>query len=89
MILLVVGGLLVGVAAGLDFFFRVRMQRVGEKWALLQGGAFDYSRYHRIRKQQGWSGWPVFVIWAAIVAGIALLIAGFFSYFGTGSLRGT
>jgi hypothetical protein len=86
--MMLVGGLLlIGAAAVLDSSFRIRMQRIGEKWALLQGGAFDYSRYHKIRKEQGWSVWPVYVMWAAVVCGIALLIAGFFSYFGTSPLR--
>ena len=70
MIMLVIGALFIGVAALLDSFFRLRMQRIGEKWALLQGGAFDY-----------------YVMWAAATCGIALLIAGFFSYFGTSPLR--
>jgi tetratricopeptide (TPR) repeat protein len=87
MIMLILGGLLIGVATLLDSFFRFRMQDIGDKWALLQGGAFDYSRYHKVRKQQGWAAWPVYVMWAAIICGIALLIAGFFSYFGTSPLR--
>lgn len=87
MILLVLGAVLIGVAAILDSFFRIRMQRIGDKSALLKGGAFDYSRYHRVRKEKGWAAWPVYAMWAAIVCGIALLIAGFFSYSGTNPLR--
>jgi hypothetical protein len=87
MMMLVIGALLLGVAALLDSFFRIRMQRIGEKWALLQGGAFDYSRYHNIRREHGWSAWPVYVMWAAAVCGIALLIVGFFFYFGISPLR--
>jgi hypothetical protein len=83
MIMLILGGLLVGVGAVLDTAFRLRMDQLGDKWALLQGGAFDYSRYHKVRKEQGWAAWPVYLMWAAVVCGIALLIAGFISYFGT------
>lgn len=83
MIMLILGGLLIGVAASLDSFFRFRMQSAGDKWALLQGGAFDYSRYHKVRKGQGWAGWPVYLMWASVICGIALLIAGFILYFGT------
>jgi hypothetical protein len=87
MMMLVTGVLFLGVAAVLDSFFRIRMQRGGEKWALLQGGAFNYSHYHKFRKEHGWSAWPVYPMWVAVLCGIALLIAGFFSYFGTTLLR--
>ena len=59
--MLVLGVVLIGVAAVLDSFFRLRMEHIGEKWALLRGGAFDYSRYHKARKEQGWAAWPVYV----------------------------
>jgi hypothetical protein len=61
MIMLVLGALLIGIAAVLDSFFRARMQRIGDKWALLQGGAFDYSRYHKICREQGLPAWLVYV----------------------------
>jgi hypothetical protein len=83
MLLLILGGLLIAVGAVLDSVFRLRVCRVGDKWALLQGGAFNYSRYHKRRKEQGWAAWPVYVMWVTVVCGIALLIAGFFAYFGT------
>jgi hypothetical protein len=83
MIMLVLGLILVGLAAVLDSIFRARMTRIGHKWALLEGGAFDYSRYHRERKQHGWAAWPIYLMWAALICGIALLIASFFTYFGT------
>jgi uncharacterized membrane protein len=87
MIMLVVGVLLIGVAAVLDSCFRFRMGRIGEKWALLQGGTFNYSRYHKARKEYGWAAWPVYLMWASVVCGIALLVAGFFSYFGRSPLH--
>jgi len=83
MVMLVLGCILIGVAAILDSFFRMRMTRIGHKWALLEGGAFDYSKYHQERKQRGWSAWPVYLMWAAVLSGIALLIVGFFVLFGT------
>jgi hypothetical protein len=83
MVMLILGVLFLGVGGVLDSVFRFRMSRVGQRWALLQGGAFDYSRYHRARKEQGWAAWPVYVMWATVICGIALLIAGFFAYFGT------
>jgi hypothetical protein len=54
----------------------------GQRWALLQGGVFDYSRYHKVREEHGWAAWPVYLMWVAWTCGIALLIAGPFLYFG-------
>ena len=89
MIMLLLGLVLIGVGAILDSFARVRMTRIGYKWALLEGGAFDYRKYHQERKLRGWSVWPVYLMWIAVILGIVLLIGGFFSFFGTspGRLR--
>lgn len=83
MFTLICGVVLIGVAAILDLTFRVRMTRVGYKWALLEGGAFDYRKYHDERKKQGWAAWPVYFMWIAILLGIALIIAGCLIVFGT------
>jgi hypothetical protein len=83
MIMLILGFVLIGVGAILDSFLRLRMTRIGYKWAILEGGAFDYSRYHQERKQRGWSVWPVYLMWAAVILGIVFLIGGFFAFFGT------
>jgi hypothetical protein len=42
--MLILGALLLAVGGVLDSVFRFRMFRIGQKSALLQGGAFDYSR---------------------------------------------
>ncbi len=83
MIMLISGLVLIGVAAILDSVLRIRMTRIGYKWSLFEGGAFDYSKYHQVREQRGWSAWPVYLMWAAVISGIALLIVGFFALFGT------
>jgi hypothetical protein len=83
MVILILGAILIGFSAVLDSLFRARMTRIGHKWALLEGGAFDYTKYHRERKEHGWAAWPVYLMWAAGICGIALLVGGFFSYFGT------
>ena len=83
MVMLILGGLLLAVGSVLDSVFRFRMFRIGQRWALLQGGAFDYSRYHKVRAEHGWAAWPVYVMWVAWACGIALLIAGCFVHFGT------
>jgi hypothetical protein len=82
MIMLVLGGLLIAVASAMDLDFRLRMKESGYKWALPKGGAFDYSAYHKVRKEHGWPAWPVYVMWIGYISGIAFLIAGFFAQFG-------
>lgn len=83
MIVLILGGVLMFLAAVLDFVFRVRMARTGGRVALILGGAFNYREYHKVRREHGWPAWPVYLMWALTIIGIALLIAGFFLQFGT------
>jgi hypothetical protein len=87
MVMIVLGGLLIAVAAVLDYVFRLRMFRIGDRWALLQGGAFDHSRYHRVRAEHGWAAWPVYLMWGAVTCGLALMIAGLFVHFGTSPMH--
>ena len=87
MVMLILGGVMIGISALLDSFFRARMAQVGHKWALLQGGAFDYRKYHEERKQRGWVVWPVYLMWASAICGIALLMGGFIMLFGTSPIH--
>ena len=83
MLLLMLGGILIGAATILDSIFRIRMTRIGQRKALLQGGAFNYSEYQRVRGLYGWAAWPVYLMWVLVLCGITLLIVGFFAKFGT------
>jgi len=83
MLFLIFGFLFIGGAAILDSIFRIRMSRIGRKSALLEGGAFNYSNYHKVRANHGWSAWPVYLMWTLMICGLALAIAGFFVQFGT------
>ena len=82
MVMLILGTGLVVFGGALDSVFRLRMHRIGQKWAILQGGAFDYTRYHKVRKEHGWAAWPVYLMWVAFASGVSLLIAGCFVYLG-------
>jgi hypothetical protein len=53
MLMLILGALLLAVGGILDSVFRFRMFRIGQRWSLLQGGAFDCSRYHKVREDHG------------------------------------
>ncbi len=82
MAVLILGGVLIGGAAVLDSLFRWRMSRIGYKWAIILGGAFNYSHYHKVRKQHGWAAWPVYLMWAMWICGIAFPLAGFLMHSG-------
>jgi hypothetical protein len=84
---LILGGILIGAASVLDWTFRERMASLGYRKALLQGGAFNYSEYHKVRELHGWSAWPVYFMWTLMICGIAFLIVGFFLHFDTHPVR--
>lgn len=83
MILTIAGGALIFFGGILDMFFRDRLWKLGNKMAMIRGGAFDYRAYHRERGKQGWAAWPVWVMWAAYIIGIACLLIGFILTAGT------
>jgi hypothetical protein len=86
---LILAGILIGGASVLDWTLRERMASIGHRRALLQGGAFNYSEYHKVRELHGWPAWPVYLMWGLMIFGIALLIAGAFLHFGTQPVRNT
>jgi hypothetical protein len=83
MFLLISGIVVIFAGGALSLFFRVRMARLGHKSAILEGGAFDFSEYHKVRLENGWAAWPVYLMWALTICGIALMVVGFFLHFGT------
>jgi len=83
MLMLVSGIAFIALGSGMDTIFRLRMGRLGHNWVFLRGGTFSYKEYHQVRSANGWPAWPVYVMWALYISGIALLIAGFFIAFGT------
>jgi hypothetical protein len=82
MTLLIIGGLLIGAATVLDLIFRERMKDARHKTALVEGGGFNHTKYHRVRSEFGWAAWPVYLMWVFYAAGVILAIAGFFEQFG-------
>jgi hypothetical protein len=87
MAMLVLGLMLMGCATVLDFVFRFRMTRIGHPRTLLRGGDFDYAEYHKVRRENGWPAWPVYVMWAMLTCGLALFVGGFIIHFRTHPLR--
>ena len=76
MTLLLFGLLLLETASGIDFVIRLRMARIGQKKALILGGAFDYGGYLKIRKNHQWSAWPVYIFFLLLVPGAILFCVG-------------
>ncbi len=83
----ILGILCVSAGGVLDLLFRERMTDLGHKWARLQGGAFNFSQYHKVRREHGWAAWPVYLMWTAYILGIALLMAGFIARFRASSMH--
>jgi hypothetical protein len=82
-VLLALGGSLIAAATALDFVFRLRMARAGIRNVFMRGGTLNYIEYHAVRGRYGWPAWPVRLMWACYVCGIAFLIGGFSLHFGT------
>jgi hypothetical protein len=76
MSMLVLGATFMGIAAVLDFFFRLRMTQAGHKWALFLSGTFNYREYHKVRDKYGWSAWPVYTMRGLMVFGILFVCIG-------------
>ena len=62
MILMIVGGGLIIAGIGWDMFFRNRLEKLGDKMAIVRGAFFDFRQYHRVRAKLGWAAWPVYVM---------------------------
>ena len=84
---LVLGGISIVAAMALDSFFKFRMVKLGHKWVVLKGGTFDYKEYHKERLDHWWAAWPIYLMWALMICGLALLIGGFFIHLGTEPTR--
>jgi len=82
MVLIVLGGMFLLAATGLDLFFRIRLYRVGNRRAIVETGTFDYRQYHQVRAEHGWASWPVYLMWVMYIAGIGFLMAGFAIHYG-------
>lgn len=81
--MMILGLALMGLAMAFDLYFRVRMLRRQYRRTLFRGGVFDYKEYEKVRREYGWAGWPVYLMWAIVAFGIAAFIAGFLIYAGT------
>ena len=76
----VVGGALLCVFFALDVFVRFRLKSIGRKWVFLRGGTLDYGDYLKVRTKYGWSVWPIYLLWSALISGLGLFIVGLLSH---------
>jgi hypothetical protein len=77
----VVGFALIGVAAGLFFHVQLQLGRVGSTSFTFFKHPFVSNwgapaEYLRVRKQYGWSGWPVYCLWPCLLIGVVCLVFG-------------
>jgi hypothetical protein len=73
-----VGVASVCVCVVLDTLVRLRLRDAGERAVFWQGGTLDYGKYLRLRKQKGWSPWPVYLIAPFLLVGVGLIILSLF-----------
>jgi len=76
--LIALGVASVGVCAVLDTLVRLRLRDAGARAVFWQGGTLDYGSYLRLRRQKGWSPWPVYLIIPFLLVGVVCLILGLF-----------
>lgn len=77
----VAGFSLVGVAAVLFFHVLLQMDRAGLRSLSFFLPAKNWSvpvQYLKVRKQYGWSPWPVYLLWPCLLGGVACLVVGLF-----------
>jgi hypothetical protein len=78
----VLGFTLMGASAVLSFHLHRKLQAAGERnlnqlitipntalWTLPRA-------YLKARSRHGWSAWPAYAVWACVVSGLMLLVAG-------------
>jgi hypothetical protein len=73
-LLLAIGLSLIGVSAVLDTIIRLRLKSIGERGTFLRGGTLDYGRYLAQRREHGWSGGFVYLIFFFLLTGIGFVI---------------
>ena len=67
------------VSAALDTLVRLRLGDARERAVFWQGGTLDYGKYLKLRRQNHWSPWPVYLIAPFLLVGVGLIILGLFS----------
>ena len=81
----IVGLLLIGLASFLFMQIQLRMLKLGYKSYTFfrlsptsKNGWDMPAEYLRVRGKQGWSPWPVYLLWPTLLGGLAALVFGMF-----------
>jgi hypothetical protein len=81
----ILGFLLVGFASFLFMHIQLKMLRLGYKSYTFfrmnptgKNGWDMPAEYLRIRDKQGWSPWPVYLLWPSLFGGVLVLVVGLF-----------
>ncbi|HTZ74517.1 MAG TPA: hypothetical protein VMB47_11395 [Candidatus Aquilonibacter sp.] len=79
--MVVIGFLLIGTFSILFAHIQFKMRSVGYKTYPLVSRPSDWglpAEYLKIRSRNGWSPWPVYLLWPSIVLGLVSLAVGLF-----------
>jgi hypothetical protein len=74
----ILGFALMGTFAVLFVHVQFKMREIGYK---IFTGPSDWilpAKYLKVRKQHGWSPWPVYLMWPCLIGGFAFLVIGLF-----------
>jgi len=77
----ILGLLLIGAFAVLFIHIQFAMKSIGYKTYPLFAISKDWSlpsKYLKVRSKQGWSPWPVYLLWPCLGVGIIALVFGLF-----------
>ena len=70
------GSLSIIFCSAADWYMRIRMWSIGDKWVFMKGGLFNYKDYARASAAHGWPKWPYYSFWPLFLVGIVLLGVG-------------
>jgi hypothetical protein len=70
------GSLSILLCSVVDWYMRVRMWSIGDKWIFIKGGLFNYKEYLKASATHGWPRLPYYLFWPLFLAGIVLLGVG-------------
>jgi hypothetical protein len=77
----ILGFVLVGTFTVLFVHVQIKMREIGHTTYLLFTSPSDWmlpARYLKVRKQRGWSPWPVYLMWPCLIGGLVLIVIGLF-----------
>jgi hypothetical protein len=79
--LAILGFLLIATSSVLFIQIQFKMREIGYKTYPMFNRPIDWilpAEYLRVRRRQGWSPWPAYLVWPSLVFGMVALVVGLF-----------